>query len=336
MGLSRLVLGVRAMAEPAWPRNGCGAVGKIPTVAMRLNLAACASSIAAACSVCTPAFSTQLHVEVYKGEFASVNSFIFSNGKSLVIMDVQRKSSEAEKLANLVRSKNLPLTYIIISHGHTDHFTGMALFHAEFPQAKIVVASEDIRRDIKEYAMYMDRGGATGAEPALDPALRPRSLENPTGFDYERTIQVLPGSSLTLDGGGTLELTSNYPPTEAKHMTTVYSKELNALFVSDLGYNHVHAWMGDDISRRRIATWRAQLVQLKANYLPLNPKVYPGHGDPTDMSLFDRMIRYIDAFLRVTSRAGSREEAMQEMESLYPGYREADFFLKYSIENHVR
>jgi glyoxylase-like metal-dependent hydrolase (beta-lactamase superfamily II) len=249
---------------------------------------------------------------------------------------VQRKSSEARKLVGLVRSKNLPLTYVLITHGHTDHFTGMALFHAEFPQAKIVVATEDIGRDIKEYAMYMDRGGATGAEPALEAALRPRSAENPQGFDYEHTIQVLPDSQLTLDGGGTLELTSNYPPTEARHMTTVYSRELNALFVSDLGYNHVHAWMGDDISRQRIANWRAQLVKLQARYLPLNPKVYPGHGDPTDMALFDRMIRYIDDFLAVTSRARSREAAMHEMESLYPNYGEADFFLKYSIENHVR
>jgi glyoxylase-like metal-dependent hydrolase (beta-lactamase superfamily II) len=284
----------------------------------------------------TAAFATPLEVEVYKGGFASVNSFIFSNGLSLIVMDVQRKSSEARKLADLVKSKNLPLTYILITHGHTDHFTGMALFHAEFPQAKIVVASEDIRRDIKEYAIYMDRGGATGAEPALDPALRPRSRENPQGFDYEHTIQVLSASRLTLEGGGTLELTSNYPPTEAPHMTTVYSKELNALFISDLGYNHVHAWMGDDISRQRIATWRAQLVKLRARYLPLNPKVYPGHGNPTDTSLFDRMIRYIDDFLAVTSRARSREEAMHEMESRYPDYGEADFFLKYSIENHVR
>jgi glyoxylase-like metal-dependent hydrolase (beta-lactamase superfamily II) len=282
------------------------------------------------------ASATQLDIEVYKGQFASVNSFIVSNGKSLVVLDVQRKSSEARKLADLLKSKNLPLTHIIISHGHTDHFTGMALFHEEFPHAKIVVATEDIRRDIKEYAIYMDSGGATGAEPALDPALRPRSAENPTGFDYEHTIQVLPKSSLELDGGGTLELTSDYPPTEAKHMTTVYSKELNALFVSDLGYNHVHAWMGDDISRQRIATWRAQLVKLKASYSPLNPKVYPGHGEPTDISLFDRMIRYIDDFLRVTSRARSREEAMRQMASLYPGYGEADFFLKYSIENHVK
>jgi len=303
----------------------------------RLRRAACASVLAAASSIDSAAASaTQLHVEVYEGEFASVNSFIVSNGKSLVVMDVQRKRSEARKLADLLKSKNLPLTHIIISHGHTDHFTGMALFHEEFPHAKIVVAREEIRRDIKEYAIYMDSGGATGAEPALDPALRPRSAENPTGFDYEHTIQVLPESRLKLDGGGTLELTSTYPPTEAKHMTTVYSKELNALFVSDLGYNHVHAWMGDDISRQRIATWRAQLVKLKASYSPLNPKVYPGHGEPTDISLFDRMIRYIDDFLRVTSHARSREEAMQEMETLYPGYGEADFFLKYSIENHVK
>src|SRR5262245_12284897 len=35
------------------------------------------------------------------------------------------------------------------------------------------------------------------------------------------------------------QLTSDYPPTETRHMTTVYSKELSALFVSDLGYNHV-------------------------------------------------------------------------------------------------
>jgi glyoxylase-like metal-dependent hydrolase (beta-lactamase superfamily II) len=282
-----------------------------------------------------PASAEELQVETYPGHFASVNSFVFSNGKSLMVMDVQRKSSEAQKLADLIKSKNLPLAYILISHGHTDHFTGMALLHREFPQAKIVVATEDIRRDIKAYAIYMDRGGATGAEPALDPALRPGSPENPAGFDYEHTIQVLPDNRLTLDGGGTLELTSDYPPTEAPHMTTVYSKALNALFVSDLGYNHVHAWMGDDISRQRIAAWRAQLVKLQARYGPLHPKVYPGHGTPTDMSLFERMIRYIDDFLRVTATAQSREAAMQQMKSLYPDYGEADFFLKYSLENHV-
>jgi glyoxylase-like metal-dependent hydrolase (beta-lactamase superfamily II) len=281
------------------------------------------------------AMAQSIQVEVFKGGFATVNSFIFSNGKSLIVMDVQRKTYEAKKLAELIKSKHLPLTHILISHGHTDHFTGMAWFHQEFPQAQIVVASDAIRRDIKAYAIYMSQGGETGAEPALEPGLLPKSATHPDGFDYENWIHVLPGHTLTMLGGGTLELTTDYQPAESPHATTVYSKDLNALFLADFGYNRVHLWMGDDIDDRRIAAWRAELVRIKSLYAGRNPTVYPGHGDPTDMSLFDTTIRYIDDFMRITSAAKSRDEAMQKMEALYHDYQQADFFLKYSIENHV-
>lgn len=294
------------------------------------------SLFAFACSSTPQQEANDLKVELFKGGFATVNSFIFSNGKSLIVMDVQRKTYEARKLADVIRSKQLPLTHILISHGHTDHFTGMDLFHKEFPEAKIVVASEDIKRDIKNYAIYMDTGGETGAEPALEPALRPKSAENPGGFDYENIIQVLPSNTLTLDGGGTLEITTDYKPTEAPHMATVYSRDLNALFLSDLGYNKVHLWMGDDITRQRIANWREELVRIKSRYAALNPKVYPGHGDPADMKLFDTLIQYIDDYTRVTLEARTRAEAMEKMIALYPDYKQADFFLKYSVENHVK
>jgi len=280
--------------------------------------------------------SSAMQVEVYKGDFATVNSFIFSNGKSLVVMDVQRKSYEAKKLADLVKAKHLPLTTILISHGHTDHFTGMDVFRREFPNAQIVVANQHIKTDIKNYAIYMDSGGETGAEPALEPALKPKTPSHPDGFDYENNIHVLPQNSITLDGGGTLELTTDYLPSEAQNITTVYSKDLNALFLSDFGYNKVHLWMGDDITNDRIANWRAELVRIKAKYAALKPTIYPGHGDPTDMSIFDNLIHYIDDFLRITSSAKSREDAMQQMIALYPDYKQANFFLKYSVENHVK
>jgi glyoxylase-like metal-dependent hydrolase (beta-lactamase superfamily II) len=276
-----------------------------------------------------------LEVEVFKGEFATVNSFIFTNGKSLIVMDVQRKTHEAKKLVEAIRAKNLPLTHILITHGHTDHFTGMPLFRREFPEARIVVANEDIKRDIKAYAMYMNTGGETDAEPALEPPLRPKTEENPDGFDYENYIHVLSDNTLTLDGGGTLELTTDYKPAEADHIATVYSKDLNALFLSDFGYNKVHHWMGDDISRQDIANWREELGRIKSQYADLNPKVFPGHGDVADMKLLDTSIQYIDDYTRITLEAKSREEAMEEMIALYPDYKEADFFLKYSVENHV-
>jgi glyoxylase-like metal-dependent hydrolase (beta-lactamase superfamily II) len=299
---------------------------------VRIAIAATLLSLTCGCA----GADQPLKVEVYKGDFATVNSFIFSNGKSMVVMDVQRKSSEARKLADLVKAKRLPLTHVFISHGHTDHFTGMDVFHRQFPQAKIVVASEAIRHDVKAYAIYMNSGGETGAEPALEPALIPKSADRPNGFDYEQTIGILPSNTLTLDGGGTLQIDSSYGASEAPHMTTVYSRDLNALFLTDFGYNKVHLWMGDDIDRKRVAAWRAELVKLKSRYAPLEPTIYPGHGDPTDISLFDEMIRYIDDFLRVTAQARSREQAMAEMIALYPDYRQADFFLKYSVENHVK
>jgi glyoxylase-like metal-dependent hydrolase (beta-lactamase superfamily II) len=282
------------------------------------------------------AAAQKLQVEVYKGGFASVNSFIFSNGQSLIVMDVQRKTYEAKKLADIIKAKKLPLTHILISHGHTDHFTGMDWFHKTFPDAKIVVANESIKRDIKSYAIYMSQGGETGAEPALEPALLPKSTENPQGFDYENWIHVLPSATLTLDGGGALELSTDYRPAEAGHTTTVYSRALNALFLADLGYNKVHLWLGDDIDDARIASWRAELVRIKSLYASRNPTVYPGHGDPTDMGLFDHMIRYIDDFVHITAAAKSRDEAMRKMQALYPDYQQADFFLKYSVENHVK
>lgn len=279
---------------------------------------------------------SKLSLTIYKGKFATVNSYIFSNGKSLVVMDVQRKPHEAEKLAALIKSMGLPLTTILISHGHTDHFTGMAAMRREFPEAEIVVANEDIRRDIKAYAIYMDGFGATAAEPPLDPALKPKTAALPNGFDYENNIGILPSNRITLDGGGTLELTTDYARTEAPHMTTVYSPDLNALFLADFGYNGVHFWMGDDISNDDLRRWQAELRRIKAKYALLNPIVYPGHGDPTDMGMFDRSIRYIDDFLKVVATSKSREEAMRRMVARYPGYGESDFFLKYSVAAHVK
>jgi glyoxylase-like metal-dependent hydrolase (beta-lactamase superfamily II) len=302
---------------------------------MAARALALVSAVLALCLV-AGARAGALEVEMYRGGFASVNSFIFSNGKTQIVMDVQRKSYEADRFIEQVKAKKLPLTHILITHGHTDHFTGMARFRQAFPEARIVVATEEIKRAIKDYAVYMDSGGETGAEPALEPALKPKTPQNPGGFDYENWIEVLPSKTLTLDGGGTLELTTDYLPAEADYMTTVYSPELNAIFLSDFGYNGVHLWLGDDISRQDIANWKTELGRIKREYAVRNPTVYPGHGEVTDMSMFDTVMAYIDDYTRITLAAKTRREAMAQMTALYPGWGEADFFLKYSLENHVK
>jgi glyoxylase-like metal-dependent hydrolase (beta-lactamase superfamily II) len=272
-----------------------------------------------------------LKVNVFKGQTATVNSYIFSNGKSQIVMDVLRSSEEAKQLAQQLKNNNLPLTHILITHGHPDHYIGMDILHKEFPNAKIVVATQEIKNDIKGFSQWMESVGWLDGEVNL----KPKSEKNIKGFDYDNNISVLENNQITLDGGGTLELQTKYNPAEAEHLTTVYSKDLNALFTSDFCYNEVHLWLGTGVDKSHMANWKNQLKELKTKYSKLNPTVYPGHGEKSNIELFDTVIKYIENFEKITGKAKTKSEAMQEMKTLYPNWKQADFLLLYSVDFHV-
>ncbi|WP_051563824.1 MBL fold metallo-hydrolase [Enterovibrio calviensis] len=276
--------------------------------------------------------ATPVDVDIFNGETATVNSYLFSNGESLVVMDLQRSTDEAKKLSEVIKAKKLPLTHLLISHGHPDHYIGMDWLLKEFPDAKVVVANEDIKKDIIGFSTWMESVGWLDAEPAL----KPKSDKNPNGFDYENNISVLSGETLSLVGGGELALTTQYLPMEAEHITTVYVEDINGLFTSDFGYNKVHLWMGQGVTNAHVNNWKTQLAELKERYTELNPTVYPGHGAPSDIGLFSAMITYIDDFQKITATAASKEEAMAEMEKRYPEYKEAGFLLKNSVDFHMQ
>ncbi|MEM1263021.1 MAG: MBL fold metallo-hydrolase [Pseudomonadota bacterium] len=295
---------------------------------MRFVLTALVMTLAA----CAPSGAPKpIDVDIYKGEIANVNSYLFSNGESLIVMDVQRATSEARRLAEVIKGKGLPLTHILITHGHPDHYIGMDWLLKEFSNVEIVVASEGVKQDIIAFSTWMESVGWLDGEPAL----KPKSVQNPNGFDYDNIISVLDSDTLPLVGGGTLKLRSDYVPAEANHMTTVYVDELNAFFPADFGYNKVHLWMGTGVTGQHIDNWKAQLNAFQQEYADLSPTVYPGHGDPTDLSLFSEMIEYMENFQRITASASSREAAMAEMTALYPDYKQAEFLLKYSVDFHV-
>lgn len=273
----------------------------------------------------------KLHLDVFKGETAHVNTYLFSNGKSIVALDVQRSSEEARKLTKKIKSKGLPLTHIFVSHGHPDHYTGMDVLKKEFPNAEIIVATDKIKSDISGFSTWMESVGWLDAEPNL----KPKTEKNPNGFDYDGQILALNTSSFTLDGGGTLEINTDFPPAEANHLTTLYSKELNALFTADWCYNGVHLWFGQGVDPEHVKNWRKQLVKFKEKYGNSDITIYPGHGDKTNAKIFDTLIKYIDDFNTTIAASKTEEEAMNKMKALYPTYKEADFLLLNSVKYHM-
>jgi glyoxylase-like metal-dependent hydrolase (beta-lactamase superfamily II) len=270
----------------------------------------------------------KLNIAVFPAKEANVNAYVFWDGKGALIVDATRNSKDAAELAKFVRSKGADPGVILITHGHPDHYFGLAVLRKEFPRAKILVASKEVKEDIIQFTRFMESKKWLEAEPAL----KEKTQSNPGGFDYEKEIGVLAGNEITLPGGSVLEVSTGFPPTEAAHETVLYSKDLNALFASDLVYNHVHLWMGNGVDHQAAENWKAELDRLNATYGPLKPTVYPGHGPATDTSIFATDKKYIDDLLAAVASAKSPDEAKARMIAEYPGWQNTDFLLAQSVK----
>ena len=273
--------------------------------------------------------ANNIQLQVYHGVEASVNAYIFSDSKSIILVDSLRNSEEATQLAQLIKKEGKPLTHLLITHGHPDHYTGMNVIKQEFPDVQIVVTTADIKNDIIGFSTWMESVGWLEKEPAL----KPKTVANTNGFDYEANIKVLNADTLTLPDGAILELNSSYAATECEHLTTIYSKDLNAFFANDFIYNGVHPWLA--IDKQNITNWKNQLEIFSNTYKQSDITVYPGHGKPADALVFEAMLKYINDFEQTVATAKNREEAMQKMQQLYPNHTQADFLLVYSVNAFV-
>ncbi|MEI9934900.1 MAG: MBL fold metallo-hydrolase [Ferruginibacter sp.] len=273
--------------------------------------------------------ATNITLDVYNGIEASVNAYLFTDNKSAILVDCLRNSEEAKSLADFIKSKNKSLTHILITHGHPDHYIGMNVMKAEFPSAKIVVTKQEIKNDIIGFSNWMLSVGWLEKEPAM----KPKSAESLNGFDYENNIEVLNTKELKLMEGAALQLNSDYPGAECEHLTTIYSKDLNAFFAGDFCYNGVHTWLAVD--KNNIAYWKTQLDKFKKDLSVLQPKVYPGHGKAMDISLFDEVKQYIENFEATITNSKTRAEAMSKMKTLYPNHQQADFLLLNSVNAFI-
>src|SRR3982751_6503612 len=96
--------------------------------------------------------ATNIQLQVYNGTEASVNAYLFSDARSIILVDCLRNSKEASALADVIKSHGKPLTHILITHGHPDHYLGLNVMKAQFPDAKVVVAKQEIKNDILNFS----------------------------------------------------------------------------------------------------------------------------------------------------------------------------------------
>jgi glyoxylase-like metal-dependent hydrolase (beta-lactamase superfamily II) len=275
----------------------------------------------AACGAAeTPRSSSPPTVQPYAASESDVNAYVISDDKGTILIDATRNSTDARALLDLARTTGHDPSLVFVTHGHPDHFWGLAALKAELPDLRIVVASEAIKQDMLGFSTWAAGEGWMEKEPGM----------KPDAFDYG-AIEVLSSDELRLPGGGALQVKSDYAATEAAHETTLYSAELGALFTGDLAYEGVHLWLGVGVTPEAAREWQRTLTALESKYPP-STKVYPGHGPVTDKSVFARDRQYIDDLLAAAA-APSDEAAIAEMVAKYPEYKNREFLLMMSVAN---
>ena len=262
-----------------------------------------------------------------------MNSYLLSDSKNLMVVDLLRNSPEAEQLADHVEATGKRLETIFVTHGHPDHYLGLDVFHRRFPDVPVLVASREIRDDIIGFSQWMESAGWLDGEPAM----KVKSSKSPDGFDYAGIIQVLENPFLKLSSGPTrIEAQCDYPGSECGHMTTLCIPDQRVFFGFDFLYNSVHAWCGQGVGNAEIYNWIQALETISRSTKGDNWTLYCGHGAEGKIELLDNMKQYLQMFLKVTGAAASRVEAIGEMKTLFPGFAQEDFLLVQSVNFHVK
>jgi glyoxylase-like metal-dependent hydrolase (beta-lactamase superfamily II) len=243
-------------------------------------------------------FGAELSVTTYAASPAgfSVNSHLIQGEREAILVDAQFIISEAEKVAQLVKRSGKRLTYIVVTHGHPDHFFGLGVLKREFPDAR-VVAREAVIADIEDYGPK--------AIARWKPVFKD---EIPDAFI---TPEPLTASSLLLEGQEIQLL--DMDGAESAHATALWIPSTRALLTGDLAYNGVHLWLREN----RPEGWLAILERLE-RLAPL--AVYPGHGPAGDARIIAANRAYIEAFLTATAPPATKEEAKAKLTGQYPDF----------------
>ncbi len=244
------------------------------------------------------AFSGELTVTTHTASPAgfSVNSHLIQGERDAILVDAQFTLSEAAKVVELVQSSGKQLRYIVVTHGHPDHFFGLGVLQQAFPEARIV-ATKPVIADIEDYApKAIARWKPVFKDEIPDSFVVPAPVDSTSLSIEGNEIQLL-----TMDEG------------ESAHATVLWVPSTKALLTGDLTYSNVHLWLREN----RPEGWLRILERFERLY-PLS--VYPGHGPVGGPELIDANRAYIHAFLAATAAPATKEEAAAQLKSQFADY----------------
>lgn len=263
-----------------------------------------AASAALALATLAAGSAAALEVHSYASQVNdvdSVNSHWFETAEGIVLIDAQRLLPEAERLVRHIRAtSDRSVAMIVVTHAHTDHYGGLPVLTAAFPEARVVMdrtTANSIRSDGRGFIdMRNDRHGERFAPQSdLTEAIRDAEI-------------VADGQVIEI-GGVTLGF-AVFGASEAESATLVKVEGTDVTFIGDLINAGAPAVPFESLSR-----WLEQLDLIEAAF-DGDERLYQGHG-PAPVYVSDvidqrRFLTTLDDLVREAMRDGELTKAEED------------------------